>query len=314
MRRGLVVLIVCALVCGFASAASADWAGSDPVANFHPDLTCTGPATGAACINQAVYYLDQARASLGQPAYKLPADFPSLTPVEQMFILTNLDRILYGLPPVLGLSATLNNDALVTGVQAEADPSPSLDDWNSFTANWAGGYPNAPFAYEGWMYDDGPGSTNADCTPTHTAGCWGHRHDILWEFDPSDVLVMGAATGTGPDGSPGYAMLLFGGNPDFTPDYTYTWAQAVADGAGTNAYNPGSGQPTTHCVVPTVIGRKLTAAKRLIATGHCTVGKIVWKYTRYTKGSVLGQKPAPGKQLAEGAKLTLVVSKGLRRR
>ena len=43
---------------------------------------------------------------------------------------------------------------------------------------------------------------------------------------------MGVAAGTNSSGNRSYTMLLMVGKPDYAPVYTYTWADAVADGAG----------------------------------------------------------------------------------
>ncbi|MFL5821917.1 MAG: hypothetical protein ACJ764_00585 [Solirubrobacteraceae bacterium] len=241
------------LLCGMAapSAWAAGWAGVDPSSNYtigELPSDCSSDPTDSACIAASVSYLDQARDSLGQPAYVLPTDFASLTPVQQVFILANSDRVLYGLPPIPGLTDTLNHDAGV-GVQTDNDPGPSDANWMMYTANWAGGYQNIVLAYEGWMYDDGPGSGNLDCTATSTDGCWGHRHDILWQFDGAGAVAMGAAAGSDADSWPGYAMLLVQGNSSFHPTYTYTWAQAVADGVpdggGSQSGGDGSGSGST---------------------------------------------------------------------
>jgi hypothetical protein len=214
--------------------AMADSAGSDPASNYpsgDPAPACDSP-TSVACINASVQILDQARASLGQPAYALPNDFQHLTGPEQGFVLANLDRIQYGLAPMTGLTETLNSDAM-GGVQSDGDPQPKASNYLAWTANWAGGFANMPLAYEAWMYDDGPGSGNLDCTQGDASGCWGHRHDVLYKFDSSGPLAMGVAEGTDPSGEPGYAMLLFEGDDTYHPSYVYTWAQAVAAGAGT---------------------------------------------------------------------------------
>jgi hypothetical protein len=176
-----------------------------------------------------VAYLDRARAKLGQPPYDLPRNFVSLTAPEQALVLTNLDRILYRLAPIPGLTASLDR-AASAGVRAQTDPAPG-NGWYAFTSNWAGGYPNIVLAYEGWMYDDGLGSGNLDCTPNHRAGCWGHRHDILWRFDPHGALAMGAAAHTADGGRSGYAMLLEQVRPGERLAYTYRWRQAVRAGA-----------------------------------------------------------------------------------
>ncbi len=230
----LTVVVVCAIC----SAAFADGpVGADPQSNFPVNRlpsSCDQP-TSAACLDASVGFLNQARAGLGQGPYQLPADFTSLTPQVQQFVLTNLDRIQYGLPPITGITAGLSQDA-VSGVQNDNDPHPSDPNFNYWTANWAGGFENVVLAYEAWMYDDGPGSGNLDCPSPGAAGCWGHRHDILWSFGGSGALAMGSAVGIDPAGSPGYAMVLGEGDVGFYhPTYTYTWSQAVHDGAGTGS-------------------------------------------------------------------------------
>jgi hypothetical protein len=225
--------------------------GVDPASNFPAGplpSACASTPTALTCINAAVYYLDQARANLGQPAYALPADFATLPVDQEAFILTNLDRVHYGLPAVPDLTVGLDADA-AAGVSDGTDPNvmnPAAP-FSVGSANWAGDFDNMPLAYEAWMYADGIGSGNLDCTASNKAGCWGHRHDILWNFVdgnlPTPVLGMGAATGTGPDTpgeSPGYAMVIGANYTSTAPsDISYTWVDAMNDGAGTNVYNPG---------------------------------------------------------------------------
>jgi len=241
-RALLALVAVCAVALLGGAVAFAAWAGSDPPRNYRIGelpSACLRAPTGKRCVNAGVYYLDKARASLGLPAYKLPADFPSLTPAKQLFILTDLDRTRYGLPPMTGLTAALSRDAYRTGIKRAAEPHPSdTREISAWTANWAGGYANAPLAYEAWMYDDGPGSGNLDCTTANPSGCWEHRHGILWKFPARAVRAFGAAAGNGLHAR-SYAILLVGGRPGYRPKYAYTWRRAVADGAGSNAYNPG---------------------------------------------------------------------------
>lgn len=206
--------------------------GADPGFNFllgSLPAACWRAPKGAACLQASVAYLDRARAKLGQPPYVLPRNFVSLTAPEQALVLTNLDRVLYRLAPIPGLTAALDR-AASAGVRAQADPEPG-NGWYAFTSNWAGGYPNIVLAYEGWMYDDGLGSGNLDCTRSHRSGCWGHRHDILWRFDPRGALAMGAAARTASGGRSGYAMLLEQARPGTRLVYTYRWRQAVRAGA-----------------------------------------------------------------------------------
>jgi hypothetical protein len=236
------LVVVSALALVFASVAAGAWGGTDPTTNFHlgkMPSACTAAPAGKVCVNAAIYYLDQARAKLGLPAYALPADFTSLTPAVQAFILTDLDRVQYGLRPIPGLTTALNNDAFTRGVRRGTDPSPSIFiNLSAWRSNWAGGQRNIVEAYEAWMYNDGLGSGNYDCTRSNKSGCWGHRHNILWKFG-SVVTAMGAASGKARTGMTSYAMLLVGAGTGYKPVYSYTWVQAQADGAGTHVYDPG---------------------------------------------------------------------------
>lgn len=212
--------------------------GADPSSNFavgQLPLACQFSPASAACVNAGVYWLDQARAALGLRPYELPADFPSLSPDKQAFILVNLDRIQYGLDPITGLTQELDGFAL-TGVRNDQDPESTDPDFPA-GGDWAGAYTNMVVAYEAWMYDDGLGSSNLDCTSANPSGCWGHRHAVLWDFtyEPG-AYAMGAAAGLDNSGHPGYAILLGRGDANYSPVYYYTWAAAVADGAGSNNY------------------------------------------------------------------------------
>jgi hypothetical protein len=133
---------------------------------------------------------------------------------------------------------------------------------------------------------------------------------VLWKYGP--VLAMGAAAGRDSrQHRRGYAYLFVGGNAGYTPAYTYTWEQAVEDGAGTNTYDPGPA-PSALCNVPVVIGMKLAGASRAIAKAHCSVGEVVRKHSSYVPGIVIGQNPKWGTTLAHGASIGLTVSLGPR--
>jgi hypothetical protein len=67
------------------------------------------------------------------------------------------------------------------------------------------------------------------------------------------------------------------------------------------------------CVVPKLRGKPLKTAEHAIRTHNCTVGKIKHAASRHIKtGHVISQKPAPGRRLRHGAKISFVVSKGRR--
>jgi hypothetical protein len=196
-------------------------------------LACRAAPAGPVCERAAVARLDVARAKLGLGPYRLPGDFYALVAPRQMLVLANLDRISYGLVPIRGLSLTL--DAIAKqGAQAREDPDP----WSAlaglagqgevgYASNWAGGAPDAPVAYFEWMYDDGYGSGNIDCTSPSAPGCWGHRHTIL-SFGSAPTLTMGAAA---IPAQMSYTLTVVETSTPAWP-FSYTWAQAVAAGAG----------------------------------------------------------------------------------
>ncbi|MGD0273796.1 MAG: PASTA domain-containing protein [Gaiellaceae bacterium] len=71
--------------------------------------------------------------------------------------------------------------------------------------------------------------------------------------------------------------------------------------------------PSQACVVPKVRGKTLAAAKKMINKAKCSLGKVTRKYhAKIKKGCVISQAPAPGKRLAKGGKVNLVVSRGKR--
>jgi hypothetical protein len=311
--RPVLVASAAALVV-VASASSANWVGKDPPRNTPLGMLpsyCTSAPTKKPCIDAGVYYLDRARAKVGLPPYALPANFPWLSPDRQLFILVNLDRVQYGLRPITGLTAALSHAALVSGVWRADDPHPSSTaGLNTWWPGWAGAFRNAPMAYEAWVWNDGLGSRNPRCTPTDHSRCWGHRHSVLWKYGP--VLAMGAAAGRDSrHHQRGYTYLFVGGNSSYTPTYTYTWREALEDGAGTNPYDPGP-SPRSMCNVPAVIGMKLRGATRALEKAHCTVGNVAEKHSHYVPGIVVRQYPTWDKTLPTGSKVGLTLSLGPR--
>ena len=65
------------------------------------------------------------------------------------------------------------------------------------------------------------------------------------------------------------------------------------------------------CVVPNVRGKTLQIARRTVARGRCTVGRITRKLSKRVKrGRVISQSRRPGLRLPLGSKVNLVISKG----
>jgi hypothetical protein len=264
LRRTVVAATVAvAMVVAAGRAFGAGFA--NPASNLAVTPSC---ASSANCLQGAVSYLDQARTRLGQPPYRLPGNFAQLTPPEQALVLTNLDRSLYGLTPVTGLTASLDQVA-EAGVRSDTDPVLAGPTILAVTSNWGGGFPNMPYSYGAWMYDDGPGGENLDCVTARAAGCWVHRHNVLWRFTGSGALAMGAAAGTDRRGAPGFAMVLVQGTSNFRPSYVYTWSQAVAAGAGAPA---GATQARRLSVGPT---RRQVGISRLRVRGRTISFRVI---------------------------------------
>ena len=66
--------------------------------------------------------------------------------------------------------------------------------------------------------------------------------------------------------------------------------------------------PPVRCVVPRVIGLRLRAAKARIRARHCSVGRIRRARSRRV-GRVIAQSPRPGRRLARGSRVNLVLGR-----
>jgi List-Bact-rpt repeat protein/PASTA domain-containing protein len=64
------------------------------------------------------------------------------------------------------------------------------------------------------------------------------------------------------------------------------------------------------CIVPNVVGKRLTAAKAAIRKAFCSVGKVRMVASANAQGEVISQRPRHGKRLKQHARIDLVVSKG----
>jgi hypothetical protein len=150
---------------------------------------CFGGTSTAACNAAALAAIDAARVSEGYGPLGLPAGFASLPAAQQLLVVANAERTSRGLP---AFKANPQLDALaLRGAEVSDDPvGPSDFTWAS---NVAWGYPTALAADFAWMYDDGPGSANVDCTHAGQAGCWGHRENILspWPGEAGDAALNG---------------------------------------------------------------------------------------------------------------------------
>ena len=230
---------------------------NNPPANVPPTPSyCLSPATAPpgyppdrsnqSCPDALVAAISNARALEGDvPPLYLPRDWESLTPDEQLFVVLDSERVARGLPPVVGITASL--DAIAQkGADDSSDPYPpagfGLGRGTSIGVMgsvWAGGSYSPLFADYLWMYDDGWGGSraatgNVDCTSAHAAGCWGHRDIILRNYLLSPAYGSQASTalmGAGVDAQVGSYAAFFVAMSGPVPKLLYTWSQAVAEGA-----------------------------------------------------------------------------------
>jgi hypothetical protein len=202
---------------------------------------CRGGGSGTTCLDTALQAFDNARATEGIGPLTLPSDFQSLTAGEQLLVLVDSERVDRGLAPVTGELDALDGLA-TTGAEDDSDPSfPSagvagVTAW-AWAGNWASAGSVLSAVYE-WMYDDGLGSGNIDCTAADTSGCWDHRDNILGFQNDIDAYggalsFGGAAVQLGSaHAAPSMSVTtLMTWSPDTPTDYTYTWADALAAGA-----------------------------------------------------------------------------------
>jgi hypothetical protein len=199
--------------------------------------TCQATDDSVNCITEELEAIDNAQAQEGlQPTAINIAAFTQLSPADQMFVLTDLERVIRNLPPVLALTAQLDSVAEAGAVKMT---DPALKGWQltggkgaiAWDSNWAGGLNTVGSDYF-WLYLDGEGY-NIDCTPTDQSGCWQHEENILAPIsgscsDPKAVpqMVMGAGEANTAEYGPSEAEIIVqecGGLPS---DTVFTWSEA----------------------------------------------------------------------------------------
>ena len=176
MRRlATLVAIVCVAV-GFFSAAGAR---ADSPVNTPPTgrfaFACYGKQKPTAnCDKAALANINRADKTEGLGKLVLPADYASLTLVQQQIAVSNAERSARGLA---ALPESKAYDKLAkAGAVAGSDPTgPDGHAWGSVYIALADPLASDYF----WMYWDGPGSLNPDCTQPSDPGCFGHRNIIL---------------------------------------------------------------------------------------------------------------------------------------
>jgi hypothetical protein len=190
-------------------------------------------ANSSRCLTRALQAINNAHAAEGLKKMILPNNFRKLTMGQQTFIVTNLERVVRGLRPIVGLTARLNKNAHHAAV-TQSDPTLVMALLNllgirEYASIWAGDF--GPLASDfDWMYNDGydpAGSVNLDCRKPSASGCWGHRHAILGRFSGLPHLF----AGVGSVNAGGSIAEVIVGSITRVPALTYTWKEALTHGA-----------------------------------------------------------------------------------
>ncbi len=164
--------------------------------------SCANPCVGSRLVFPRVNDTNQtctaflaralARASVldGAAPLTLPSNWAQLTVAEQLFVLADLERVDRGLPPYLGLTASLDA-AAQRAARRGTDPS-GTGTYHAATwgGAWASGYSPLVADYL-WIYDDGWGgstgaTTNLACHAPGAPGCWRHRDALLGDEPARD--------------------------------------------------------------------------------------------------------------------------------
>lgn len=225
-------LVVPGLVSSQAVAASDPSHNTVPGRHFMGACFRVGTSTGAQhrCDVAALRAYDRVRAREGIGPLTLPRGFDTMPPAEQLLVISDLERVDRGLRPVAARVTQLDSLA-ANGARANADPqTPNpMPAGASATSLWAGAGTSTLLTNFFWMYDDGPGSGNIDCSRPGDPGCWGHRRGILTPFQ-APVYMGAASVGSSRFGA-SIAEEFVGGGQSETTSYTPTglsWAQLIS--------------------------------------------------------------------------------------
>lgn len=202
-----------------------------PCANAKAVIANTdqGLIASAACTDAALAAINRAHAAEHVRALVLPSDWNALTVAEQLFAVTDLERVDRGLAPYVGLVPTLDAAAQI-GARSGADPVYALSAAvpGPYTSNWAGDIVSPLVSDYEWMYTDGWGDIhyNLGCTTAHAAACWDHRDAILGRgtgFACTDCLMGAAFVATAKGWMTSYAEIFVapGTQKVLVPDFTW---------------------------------------------------------------------------------------------
>jgi uncharacterized membrane protein YgcG len=171
-------------------------------------------------------------------------------------------------------------------------------DW-SWSVAAGGTYPDGTNAFEtGWRgIQASPGATTGSEQVTETVG-------LEHPDDESETITW-------------VALLSCGADPEYTLGAgTFTVTKSGSGGSGSGGSGRGgsggggSGSGGSGCVVPELVGKTLTAARKLLKLAHCRLGKVTGP--RASPGVVRlvrSSSPPAGTSLPSGTKVDVKVRK-----
>jgi hypothetical protein len=207
-----------------------------PSPNFLLDCSAMTYDDSSGCVDAVLSAVANGRTAEGLPVMVLPTDWTQLTPAEQLYVATNLERTVRGLPALSGMASALDAAAMV-GAEQSNDPAPPAGfPWTQWGSNWAGAVGNPLEAIYYWMYDDGPGSSNVDCPRAGAPGCWGHRDNILLNLACHPCDMGTAYDATAYQGYPSWAEILV--DTSGSPALDFSWSAVTPRLAGLAVHVP----------------------------------------------------------------------------
>jgi hypothetical protein len=272
------------------------FSSSTPCAHITgPPITVESTPRNPACVTEMTQAIDHARAIEGVKKLVLPSNWLRLSAPQQLFVITDIERVDRGFTPYLGMNASLDA-AAQTAANRQLDPYPPSSFAVGYSAPgveglggvWDDG-PNVLGADYVWLYDDGwtpvAAGRNIDCNSPTDVGCWGHRYELLGWFPQGDLGVglrcttceVGAGVDPSVAGAYGLAesmtvlVVLPAGHP---PAMTFTWAKEKPY-FNPSTYPPVTTTTTTTTTMTTVPGSLDSTTTTLVDPSTTTTGPLV---------------------------------------
>ena len=152
------------------------------------------------------------------------------------------------------------------------------------------------------MNADGTGQRNLTNDPANDG-------EPTWSPDGTKIAF---STNRGPTGdSEIYVMNADGSNPVDVTNSPANESDPDWQPVGTAA--PPAPGPDKFCKVPNALGKKLGAARAGLRKAGCASGRVSYLRSKRPAGRIVRQAPRKGSKLCAGVKVTLVVSRGLRK-